>query len=231
MWQFAEAVRGIGDASSSLGTPVTGGNVSFYNETKGRAIYPTPVIGMLGALPRADRAVGSAFSTEGDAILVLGTTDPADLGGSDYAKIVNGTIGGIPPRLEVGREKALIRFLVKAAERGLLRSAHDPAGGGLAVALAESAIYGDVGFSVSLAGDPHRILFSESPSRAVVSCDPAHVDEVNALAGESGVPVDRAGTVGGTELDFGWFAATLEGAKTSYESALPDALSTPTMTA
>ena len=229
MWQFAEAVRGIGDASTALGTPVTGGNVSFYNETKGRAIYPTPVIGMLGALPEASRAVGSAFSVEGDAIVLVGSTDPADFGGSDYAKVVHGVVGGRPPSLDMGREKTLHGFLVEAAKRGLLRSAHDPAGGGSAVALAESSIYGGIGFTVSLEGDAHRALFSESPSRAVVSCDPAATKELLALAGELDLPAVQVGTVGGTQLDFGGFAVSLQDAKTTYESGLPNALLAPTM--
>lgn len=231
MWQFAEAVRGIGDACAELGTPVTGGNVSFYNETKGRAIYPTPVIGMLGALSDAGGAVGSAFSREGDAIVLLGVTDPGDFGGSDYAKIVQGTVGGLPPGLDLGREQALIAFLVEAAAGGLLRSAHDAAGGGLAVALAESGIYGNVGFSVSLPGDAHRTLFSESPSRAVVSCDAAHVDDLLGMAGRLRLEASSIGTVGGERLDFGWFDVTLQSAKTTFETSLPRALSAPTMSA
>jgi len=222
MWQFSETVRGISDACSGLGTPVTGGNVSFYNETKGRPIYPTPVIGMLGSLERADRAVGSAFVDDGDAIVLLGTTRDHDLGGSEYAKAVHGIVGGRPPQLNLGTERRLIELLVKAAMGGLLRSAHDPAGGGLAVALSESAIYGGRGFSVDLgAGEPHRTLFSESPSRAVVSCAPDGLDALLAAASDSGVPATVVGRVGGDRLDFGTFSVSLEDAKTLYETSLP----------
>jgi phosphoribosylformylglycinamidine synthase len=98
MWQFAEVVRGMGDACRALGTPVTGGNVSFYNETKGRAIFPTPVIGMLGVLDHAERAVGLRLRQDGDVLVLLGDTDLEDFGGSAYSKVINSTIGGPPPK-------------------------------------------------------------------------------------------------------------------------------------
>jgi phosphoribosylformylglycinamidine synthase len=125
MWQFTEAVRGIADACRALGTPVTGGNVSFYNETNGRAIYPTPVIGMLGVLDQAERSVGLGFRNQGDQIILLGSTDPGDFGGSEYAKVVNSTVAGRPPKLDIEREKALLGFLADAAEASHLSSAHD----------------------------------------------------------------------------------------------------------
>jgi phosphoribosylformylglycinamidine synthase len=230
MWQFAEAVRGIGDACRELGTPVTGGNVSFYNETKGRAIYPTPVIGMLGALGAGIPAVGSAFVGAGDAIVLVGRTDPQDLGGSEYAKIVNGTIGGQPPRLELGRERRLIEFLIEVAGQGLVHSAHDPAGGGLAMALAECAIHGGRGFSVNVQGDEiHALLFSESPSRVLLSVAPSDLKAVVALAGSGALEAEVLGTVGGQALDFGALSVPFERAKTEFEQALPRHLSASTM--
>lgn len=228
MWQFAEAVRGIGDACLALGTPVTGGNVSFYNETQGRAIYPTPVIGMLGIVGDPTTAVGSAFSAEGDAIVLLGATDPADLGGSEYAKVVNSTVAGRPPRLDIDKEKALIAALGELADEGLLASAHDPSLGGLVVALAESSLLGSLGCSVDLPSD-HRVIFSESPSRAAVSCSPSDVDRVLAIARAAGVEAERIGTVEGDALNFGCFSVSLESAKKIYEEALPSAMSQPTM--
>jgi phosphoribosylformylglycinamidine synthase len=224
MWQFAETVRGIGDACSELGTPVTGGNVSFYNETKGRAIYPTPVIGMLGILEDPSRSVGLGFGEMGDAILVAGVTSPDDLGGSEYAKVVNGVVGGMPPALDLAAEKALIAFLQAAAASGSLRSAHDPSMGGLAIAIAESALASGLGFRLDGALD-HRGLFSESPSRAVLSCAPERVAELKALADGHGVPLERLGEVGGDDFDFGSFKLGKETATDVFENALPERLS------
>ena len=228
MWQFVEAVRGIGDACKALHTPVTGGNVSFYNETNGRPIYPTPVIGMLGVLPDASKAVGSAFREDGHLIALIGTTNPADFGGSEYAKIVHGVIGGRPPRLDIELESTLIEALVRLAEEGLLRSAHDPAAGGIAVALAESAIQGNRGFTVNL-GDgndqPHLVLFSESPSRVLVSYAPTDAAAVQRAVEGWGLGFEQIGEVGGSKLDFGSFDVPLESAKRTFEMSLPSSLS------
>jgi phosphoribosylformylglycinamidine synthase II len=230
MWQLAEVVRGIGDACRGLGTPVTGGNVSFYNETHGRAIYPTPVIGMLGVLPKPEKALGSAFGEDRDVIILAGRTDPTDMGGSEYAKVIHGAVGGCPPRLDLDRERALLRFLHEAASGGLLRSAHDPSAGGVAVALAQSALRGEIGFSVSIDHpEVHRALYSESPSRAVLSCSPAAADEVLARLRASEVQAVTLGRVGGTDLDFGSFSVALENAKTVFEGAFPTMMSSPTV--
>lgn len=225
MWQFAEVIRGISDACSALGTPVTGGNVSFYNETNGRAIYPTPVIGMLGVLdgPRAARGFG--FSREGDRIVLLGTTDVGDFGGSEYAKVVHGAVGGPPPALSVDAPTALVAFL---ADRNVpLVSAHDVSDGGIAVALAESALKGDIGFTVDVAPDgaPHGWMFSESPARALVSCRPSDVEDVIARATSVGVAATEIGTLGGDLFDFGAFTIASLEAETIYESALEALLS------
>jgi phosphoribosylformylglycinamidine synthase II len=232
MWQFVEAVRGIGDACKALHTPVTGGNVSFYNETNGRPIYPTPVIGMLGVLPEAAKAVGSGFARDGDLIALVGATDPGDFGGSEYAKIVNGVVGGRPPRLDIEREAELLKLLVKLGSEGLLSSAHDPAAGGLAVALAESALRGEKGFTVNLpdgSAAPHLALFSESPSRAVISFSPAYADAVRHAAESWELEFHELGQVGGTDLDFGVFKVSIESAKETFESSLPGTLSATTI--
>jgi phosphoribosylformylglycinamidine synthase len=223
MWQFAEAVRGIGDACAALGTPVTGGNVSFYNETKGRPIYPTPIIGMLGILDRPDASVGLGFRSRGDVIMVAGATSPGDLGGSEYAKVVNGIVGGKPPFLDLDAEKALIGFLQEAAGASLLRSAHDPSLGGLAVAIAESGLASGLGFKLDRPLD-HRALFSESPSRAVLTCVPERADELERLAEGHGVPIARSGVVGGERFDFGSFGVTKDEATDVFENALPERL-------
>ncbi len=168
MWQLAEAVQGIGEACRALDLPITGGNVSLYNETDGNAIYPTPVLGVVGLIEDATRTVARAFRGRGEAILLLGETLD-ELGGSEFLKTVHGQVKGRPPRLDLGREQALIGLLVRAAASGLLRSAHDCSDGGLAVTLAECTFDTDgVGCDVDLpevAGRVDAALFSESASR------------------------------------------------------------------
>ncbi|HEU4480345.1 MAG TPA: AIR synthase related protein, partial [Actinomycetota bacterium] len=231
MWQFAEAVRGIGDACTALETPVTGGNVSFYNETQGRAIYPTPVIGMLGVLLEPTHAVGSAFARPGDAIVLIGTTDPDDFGGSEYAKLVHDTVAGAPPKLDLVREKRVVDLLVTLAADGIVSSAHDPSGGGIAMALAEAAIRGGNGFDVQVPADSeaHRWLFSESPSRAVVTCAAHDVEELLERIERGGLEGAVLGSVGGDALDLGVLSIPLEDAKRTFEEALPLSLSATTM--
>jgi len=226
MWQFSEVVRGISDACRDLNTPVTGGNVSFYNETNSRPIYPTPVIGMLGILGDPAAAVGIGFQDEGDAIVLLGTTELGDFGGSEYGKIINGAIGGVPPHLDMESERALHEVLVTGGHGGLFKSAHDLSGGGLAVALAECSFASQRGFSVQVGGtEPYRALYSETPSRALVSCPQAAVDEVLALAGHGGVAAEVIGAVAGDMCDFSVFAVTLEEARSAWEGGLSDHLS------
>jgi phosphoribosylformylglycinamidine synthase len=224
MWQFSEAVRGIGDAARALNTPVTGGNVSFYNETSGRAIYPTPVIGMLGALDSARRSVRLGWAADDDAIVLLGGTDPAHFAGSQYAKIVHGTVAGRPPEVDLSAERALQRLLVEHS--GWLRSAHDLSDGGLGVALTEASIAGGRGFSIDLpSGAPHAILFSESPTRALVSCGIETVDRLLERAAELRLHATVLGRTGGEALDFGVLSITLKEAIARWQAALPEALS------
>jgi phosphoribosylformylglycinamidine synthase len=224
MWGFAEVVRGIGDACSALGTPVTGGNVSFYNETSGRAIYPTPVIGMVGVCHAPERSVGLALREPDDVLLLLGTPDPDAFAGSEYAQVVNGTIAGKPPALDLVEEKGLHDLLFEAAGAGLLRSAHDISTGGLAVTLAESAIAGARGFRLDdQAGEPHRVLFGEPASCVVVSVTPEDERALRDLA--SGTEISRLGTVGGDELDFGSFSVALHEASSVFENGLARRLS------
>jgi phosphoribosylformylglycinamidine synthase len=204
-YQFREACRGIADACRALDTPVTGGNVSFYNESPTGAVDPTPVVGMIGLLTRADRAVPSHARTPGDVVFVLGETR-AELGGSAYWEVCQQFVGGQPPRVDLQAERRLIDLLVAGAERGLFRSAHDCSQGGLGVALAEIAMggpYQETGFGleVDLAPHatrltPHELLFSESHGRAVITCAPERAAAVQALAGELGVAAARVGTVG-----------------------------------
>ncbi len=226
MWQFAEAVRGIGDACRALGTPVTGGNVSFYNETNGRSIFPTPVIGMLGIVGPPDRAVGLGFTTDEAVIVLLGSTRDDDFGGSEYAKVINGVTAGRPPSLDMAREQALHEVLIAGSEQGFLLSAHDCSDGGLAVALAESALAGGRGFSVVLdEPEPHRLLFSETPSRALVSCRRDSLSPLLDLAGQHGLAARAIGTAGGVDLDYGVFTVTLQEARDQFEGGFEGAMS------
>jgi len=209
--QFKEACRGISDACRALGTPVTGGNVSFYNESPTGAVDPTPVVGMVGLLTRADRAVPSHARTPGDAVLILGNT-AAELGASAYWEVVHGFVGGQPPKVDLEVARRLVELLVAGAERGLFRSAHDCSQGGLGVALAEIAMggaYQDAGFGLDVdlttphaPLTTHELLFSESHGRAVVTCAPERVPAVEALAREHGVPLQRAGAVGPRDGEF-----------------------------
>ena len=203
-YQFQEACRGIADACRALETPVTGGNVSFYNESPAGAVDPTPVVGMVGLLARADRAVSSHARAAGDVVLVLGETR-AELGASQLWEVLHGFVGGQPPRVDLAAERRLVNYLVAAAERGLLRSAHDCSHGGLGVALAEVAMggpYDETGFGLDIDLTAYglrltadELLYSESHGRAVVTCQPERATAAVALAQELGVPVQRVGAV------------------------------------
>jgi phosphoribosylformylglycinamidine synthase subunit PurL len=199
MWQFAEAVAGIGEACNALGTPVTGGNVSFYNQTGDTQIHPTPVIGMVGLLEDADVRIGTAWP-DGATIVLLGRTE-AELGGSEWAHVAHGHLGGLPPALDLQREKALCELLATLAEGRLIASAHDCSDGGLGVALAESAIVSGIGAHIDNVppdAAPHIWLFSETASRVIVTTTAP--DAVEAAAGDAGVPTTRLGRTGGRSL-------------------------------
>jgi phosphoribosylformylglycinamidine synthase len=224
MWQFAESVRGMGDACRELGTPVTGGNVSFYNESGGTSIWPTPVVGMVGLLEDHRLRVGSAFPQADLVVYLLGRT-ASDLGGSEYAEAVLGVVRGVPPALDLAAERLLVEGLVDAASRDLLASAHDCSDGGVAIAAAESAIGGGVGLRIGIHGTglpDHVALFSESASRALVSVWPGRERELEALVIERGVPIERVGITGGADLDFdGLFTIPVRDALVVYEGAIP----------
>ncbi len=226
MWQFGQAMRGMSDACRALGTPVTGGNVSFYNESRDSAIWPTPVVGMLGLIEDYRLLVGTGFPRSGLLLYLLGETF-AELGGSEFAEVVLGTVSGHPPTLDLSREAALHRVLIEGVRSDLLASAHDCSDGGLAVTLAESALAGDVGFAVSIAGDEpwYVTLFSETASRAVVSVSPDRAEAVEALAASHGVTFARIGETGGPRMMFdALFETTVEEGRRAYEDAIPHLL-------
>jgi len=201
MWQFAKAVEGIGDACRALDVPITGGNVSLYNETDGKAIYPTPVIGVVGLLEHADRVVSRRFQRAGDAIVLLGEGRD-ELGGSEYLKVVHDLVRGEPPSLDLQAEKGLQDLLVALASDRLIHSAHDCSDGGIAVTLAECCFdTAGMGAEVSiLGGSIAAALFGESASRVVVSVAPEDVDEALERASAASVPARVIGKTGGTVL-------------------------------
>jgi phosphoribosylformylglycinamidine synthase subunit PurL len=199
MWQFAEAVRGLADGCAALGVPVTGGNVSFYNQTGTVAIHPTPVIGVLGVHDDVRRRLSIGFGAEGEDIVLLGRTGE-EFGGSAWAHVLHGHLGGHPPAPDLDAERRLAALLAAAAAAGLLSAAHDLSDGGLAVALAESCLRGGAGCAVRLPGDPFTALFSESAGRAIVAVRPGAEAAFWQLRDAHGVPGETIGTVGGDSL-------------------------------
>jgi phosphoribosylformylglycinamidine synthase subunit PurL len=209
MWQFTEAIDGISEACRALDTPITGGNVSFYNETLGKPIYPTPVLGVLGLMEDADFAVGSGFQHEGDVILLLDGASPESarsgdhsasaFSSSEYAKTTKGIVAGAPPSIDLAAERRLIDALVNlAAERAIL-SAHDVSDGGLAVTIAESCFAGDslsaeIDLGTSTAPS-EAALFGERGARAVVSVAPASLARVRHIAAQYDIRVSQIGRV------------------------------------
>ena len=202
-WQFKEAVRGISEAARALETPVVSGNVSFYNEAGGKAIYPTPIIGMVGKLEELSLRLTPDFKEEG-LIVLLGTTRP-ELGGSEYLRVVHNKVAGTPPLLDLGEEKRVQDLCLTGIEQRLLLSAHDLSEGGLAIALAECAILGDIGAQVDLPTTDYRLsttdwLFSESQSRILVSLKKKNLARFEEIAREKKVNLTILGEVSGTKL-------------------------------
>jgi phosphoribosylformylglycinamidine synthase II len=200
MWQLAEAVRGLADGCKALGIPVTGGNVSLYNQTGANAIHPTPVIGVLGVHDDVRKRLAVGFAADGARLVLLGTTRE-ELGGSAWADVVHKHLGGRPPAVDLDGERALAALIASAASAGVLASAHDLSDGGLAVALAESCLRGGRGAVITLSGqDAFTALFSESAGRAVVSVSPGREDDFAALCAEHEVPATVLGQAGGDAL-------------------------------
>ncbi|SFS83422.1 phosphoribosylformylglycinamidine synthase subunit PurL [Paenibacillus sp. 453mf] len=200
-WQMEKAVDGMAEACTVLGTPVIGGNVSLYNENAKGAIYPTPVVGMVGLVHDTDHITTQGFKKEGDVILLLGDTK-AELGGSEFQYAVHGLTEGRPPQLDLEVEKKLQGAVLGAIQKGLVQSAHDLSEGGLGVALAESCISGGIGASVNFTTDLRGdiALFSESQSRILLTADQAQAEELEAFVRNSGVPAQVIGQVTGSNL-------------------------------
>jgi phosphoribosylformylglycinamidine synthase len=241
MWQFSQVIDGITKACEELDTPITGGNVSFYNETLGEGIYPTPVIGVVGILEDVHKTAKMHFAQPGRKIVLLRANEAGDavdaeleFGSSEYAKEILGAVWGYPPELDLEKEATLQRALVAIIRAGLVESAHDCADGGLAVALVESALPAGVGLNVRL---PKKqlalefLLFAEDASRVVLSCDPIHLPRIQQVADEYGIFADVLGETGSDRIeitvgDESEISASMEELREAYEGALERALRT-----
>jgi phosphoribosylformylglycinamidine synthase len=245
MWQFSQVIDGITKACEELDTPITGGNVSFYNETLGEGIYPTPVVGVVGILEDVHKTAKMHFAQAGResarTIVLLRANEAGDavdaeveFGSSEYAKEILGAVWGYPPGLDIEKEATLQRALVAIIQAGLIESAHDCADGGLAVALVESALPAGVGLSVRL---PRArvalefLLFGEDATRVVLSCVPVHLPRIQQVAEEYGVSADVLGETGSDRVeitvdDQRVISDSVAELREAYEGALERALRT-----
>ena len=222
MWQFAEACRGLKDACLELGIPVTGGNVSLYNQTGETPILPTPVVAVLGVIEDVTRRTPSAWASAGDRVFLLGETRE-ELSGSEWAHVVHGHLGGLPPRVDLAAERSLAELLHDGV--GVLTSAHDLSDGGLAQALVEAGLRHDIGVTVSLPGDAFVDLFSESGARVLVTVAPSDADRLAELSERHGVPVTPLGETGGDSIIVqGEFSAPLDELRAAWSATLPAAM-------
>jgi phosphoribosylformylglycinamidine synthase len=224
-WQLQEAVRGLGDACRLLGLPVTGGNVSLYNEYPGGAIAPTPEIGVVGLIEDISLLVRPPFIASGDTVILVGHSVPG-MAGSAYAALAGASSEDAPPSLDLAREAALQSFIREAINRGLVASAQDVSGGGLAVAIAECCMWSGLGATLRLgvSGSPAIELFGESPSRLVLSCRYRHAPALELLARQFGLPTEILGTVGGDRLRIELTGQGATGAAEGRGSRVADAL-------
>jgi len=224
MWQFAEAVRGLADACLELGVPVTGGNVSFYNQTGDTAILPTPVIGVLGVIDDVSTHLSHAIDADGLTLVLLGTSKD-EFDGSEWAHVVHQHLGGLPPAVDLDAERRLADVLVEAARGGAVTAAHDVSDGGLVQTVIEMCLRGNRGARLTIEGDAFTALFSESVARAVVAVRDDQVAPLMTLAAGSGLPVSVIGSTGGDSLtvDAGAdsFTLTLDGIRTAHTATLP----------
>jgi phosphoribosylformylglycinamidine synthase subunit PurL len=221
MWQFAEAVRGLAEGCATLGVPVTGGNVSFYNQTDAAPIHPTPVVGVLGVHADVTRRVPSGFRAEGASVVLLGRTS-AEFGGSAWAHVTHGHCGGRPPAVDLAAERALAEVLTTAGAAGMLEAAHDLSEGGLAIALAECCLAGGLGCQVTIHGDAFSQLFSESAARAVIAVRPESQQAFADLCAANAVPAEFLGAVGGDSLVVtGYFDIPVDELAAAHRGTLP----------
>jgi phosphoribosylformylglycinamidine synthase len=241
MWQFSQVIDGITKACEELETPITGGNVSFYNETLGEGIYPTPVMGIVGILDDVHKAVKPDYRAPGRTLLLLRATEPGDatdaeveFGSSEYAKEVLGAVWGYPPALDLEREAALQKALVELSQQGLVDSMHDCSEGGLAVALTESGFTKGIGINADLASNglpTEFVLFGEDASRVVISCDQQQVSRIKDIASTYGLSIETIGQTASEVVQIKVDGKVIVTAKVSelragYEGSLESALKT-----
>ncbi|MBO1417650.1 phosphoribosylformylglycinamidine synthase subunit PurL [Streptomyces sp. FH025] len=222
MWQFAEATRGLADACLTLGTPVTGGNVSLYNQTGEVAIHPTPVVAVLGVIDDVTRRTPVAFAEEGQLLYLLGDTED-ELGGSAWSQVVHDHLGGLPPKVDLERERLLGEILIAASRDGMIDAAHDLSDGGLGQALVESCLKGGHGARIVVPEglDPFVLLFSESAGRAVVAVPRSEELRFNDMCTARGLPATRIGVVDGDSLDVqGQFTVSLAELKDAHTGVI-----------
>jgi phosphoribosylformylglycinamidine synthase II len=203
MWQFQETIEGIAEACRIFNIPVTGGNVSFYNDTEGISIHPTPVLGIVGIVQDVDKIASPGFKNKGDEIFLIGK-NKEEMGGSEYLKFIWDKEKGIPPKIDLQEEKKVHRLCIEAIEKGLILSAHDVSEGGLAVCIAESAFLGQkrIGCTIQLKNRMRSdaLLFGESQSRIIVTVEPENRDALENLAQAHDVPLEKIGNTGGESI-------------------------------
>jgi len=227
-WTFKESLAGMGDACRKLNTPVTGGNVSFYNENPESAIFPTPIIGMLGVIEDVEKhKMSPSFKKEGDIILYVGAPRNG-LGGTEYLKVIHGLTTGDAPILDLDVELKVQETVLEAITSGLVTAAHDISDGGLAVTIAEMGIFGSLGAQIDLSvlsGSIHEIWFSEAQSGIILTCQPNQKEPLMKHLSQGGVDVAQIGTVQGDALNFeGVGSVSLDQLHNIYESAIPKAM-------
>lgn len=223
MWQFVEAIRGLADGCQKLGTPVTGGNVSLYNQTGERAIHPTPVVAVLGVIDDVARRTPMAFAEEGQLLYLLGDTDE-EFGGSAWSGTIHGHLGGLPPKVDLDREILLGEILISASRDGMIDAAHDLSDGGLIQAVTESCLRGGTGARLIVPDglDAFTLLFSESAGRAVVAVPRSEELRFTDMCGARGLPATRIGVVDGQEVEVqGEFTIGLDELRTAHEATIP----------
>ncbi|MCC3767475.1 phosphoribosylformylglycinamidine synthase subunit PurL [Streptomyces sp. UNOC14_S4] len=223
MWQFAEATRGLADGCLTLGTPVTGGNVSLYNQTGETAIHPTPVVAVLGVIDDVERRTPMAFREEGQLLYLLGDTRE-ELGGSAWSQVIHDHLGGLPPKVDLERERLLAEILISASRDGMIDAAHDLSDGGLVQAVTESCLRGGTGARLVVPDglDAFTFLFSESAGRAVVSVPRSEELRFSDMCGARGLPATRIGVVDGESLDVqGHFELPLAELRAAHEATIP----------
>ena len=226
MWQFAEACRGLADGCLVLGTPVTGGNVSLYNQTGDVAIHPTPVVAVLGVIDDVTRRTPIGFAEEGQLLYLLGDTKE-ELGGSAWSQVAHGHLGGLPPVVDLEREKLLAEILISASRDGMVDAAHDLSDGGLVQAVVESCLRGGLGARLVVPDglDPFVFLFSESAGRVVVAVPRSEELRFNDMCGARGLPATRIGVVDGDSVEVqGQFTIPLAELCEAHEGTIPSLL-------